>query len=248
MKKIFITLSLVALCLLVVGFDVRNQGMDYPVYTDSDVASKILDKVKDFTHVEQVAAWHAGLELYETPHKKLVSRGESLIALGLGLLFAVFIQLFFKQKRGVNMISFMGLWVIICLVKIPLIIRYYVLRMERFDYHPSADSVLIPIVNEVFLVVIGLFVSMIVIYFVTKKHELSQSVGIKKVNPTRLMLLSLWLLLLGVFVVLNFQDAALGSILASVMAIPMVYQMMVAAPCMKESCSSESVDDLAEKS
>jgi len=156
MNKILAVLVFaLALGLMVLGFNMRQQGLVYPIYTHTEAVNKVLNQISEFSYAEQAAAWHAGLEQYETPHKQLVDTGESWIALGLGILVALLIWLVLrlavsKMSKGLNIINFVSLWVGLCLIQIPLIFRYYTMRQERFDYHPSIDRVLMPIINESF--------------------------------------------------------------------------------------------------
>lgn len=227
-KTAIVIITLLGISLIGMGLNMRNQGAAYPVYTQSDAPNKVINQIKDFTYVEQVAAWHAGLEQYETPYKKLVDTGESWMMLGIGLLAAVLIYM--MVNKGLGILGFMGLWAGLCLIQIPFIVRYYAMRQQRFDYHPSADTVIIPVINESFLVLVSLALSVTIIYFSMRKYQLPASIKLKQVNPTRLMLMGLWLFLLVVSVALGFQDAKLGTILSCTMAIPMVYRMMVAKP------------------
>ncbi len=232
MKRVTVILSalvaVAAIAFIFLGLNMRHQGMSYTVYTEPDAVNKVLNQIQDFSHTEQAAAWHAGLEQYETPHKHLVDTGESWIALGVGLIAALCIWL--VLNKGLKIIGFMSVWMGVCVLQIPLIVRYYTMRQERFDYHPSTDTVLIPIINESFLVLVGLTLSMVIIYFTMRKHELSSCLPLKQVSPTRLMLMGLWIVLLILSVALSFQDAKLGPILSCITLIPMVYRMMVAAP------------------
>ena len=106
-KTAIVIITLLGLSLTGMGLNMRNQGAAYPVYTQSDAPNKVLNQIKDFTYVEQVAAWHGGLEQYETPYKKLVDTGESWIALGLGVVMALILYMMLSLKRVSNMLYFL---------------------------------------------------------------------------------------------------------------------------------------------
>ena len=122
----------------------------FPTYTDPNAPSRLSLELESLPQDTAFAEWHRRLATYETPRKRLSDLGRGVAAAGAGLLpcAAALWAIYHRFSRSAHHRGMLAVWVGLWLMRLPLIVWYYGLRMHRFDFPTWGDAIIISIFEE----------------------------------------------------------------------------------------------------
>ncbi len=239
----------VIILILGIGAGVYLYGQSFPVYTDMNGPNDLGSIYDDIPDESRTQKWFEELAKIETPHKRCTDLGRGLMALAAGLGFAW--RLAWKYERK----SLDGKWVYLqrawfglWLLRVPLIVIYYVLRANRHDYPWWADTIAIPIFSDWLFLAVGWAISWVLLcgllagYSLPEKIRWRRPVGLW--GHGRFALVALWLVVLLGLVFGGVMDGDEGLVIACTGAVPVLLAFLVASPKPREMAVATEVDEV----
>jgi len=219
----------------IAGGVILGIGARLPVYSDPGAPGRLSYELENLPREQRFREWYAGLEKYETSHKRLTDLGRGLIACSLGIALALGIASTYKRLQGRSrLIFFIVLWIGLWAIKVPLTAWYYGLRARRFDYPVWGDSIAIPVMSESLAWVVGCVVTglmaWILMYFRRFRSSLSPQRPRGFPSWCRSTFLGLWLALMLYSIAIGIWEGNEGMVIPCFGAAPLLLAMLAADP------------------
>lgn len=241
----------VIVLILGIGAGLYVYGQSFSVYTDMNGPNDLARIYDDTPDESRTQKWFEELAKIETPHKRYTDLGRGLMALAAGLGFAW--RLAWKYERK----SLDGKWVYLqrawfglWLLRMPLIVTYYVLRANRHDYPWWADTIAIPIFSGWISMIVGHEVSVRILRRGLRGNVLPGRIPWRfppgSWRSTRFALVALWLVVLLGLVVWGVMDGDEGLVIACTGAVPVLLAFLAASPKLREMAVATEVDGVPE--
>lgn len=237
----------VIVLILGIGAGLYLYGQSFPVYTDLNGPNDLARIYDDTPDESRTQKWFEELAKIETPHKRYTDLGRGLMALAAGLGFAW--RLAWKYERK----SLDGKWVYLqrawfglWLLRVPLLVSYYMLRQGRYDYPWWADTIAIPIFCGWLSLAAGWALSWMLLggllagYSLPEKIRWRRPVGLW--GHGRFALVALWLVVLLGLVVWGVMDGDEGLVIACTGAVPVLLAFLAASPKLREMAVATEAD------
>lgn len=220
-----------SILLVLLGGVLWSKGHALPVYTDSNAPFRLSLELQELPRDHRFQEWYRRLSTYETPHKRLVDGGRGLIAAGIGLFLVLRMSLSLARLAPHQRWRwFMGYWFFLWVVRVPLIVTYYNLREERFDYPTWGDSVMIPIMSEVIACVFGSVITIGLVWLAMRKRVWPSTLRWSKPEDWkgwfRLVMLLFWLGVLVMDVAAGIPDGHEGTVISELAAMALLWRVM----------------------
>jgi hypothetical protein len=195
----------------------------FPTYTDPNAPSRLSLELESLPQDTAFAEWHRRLATYETPRKRLSDLGRGVAAAGAGLLCAAALWAIYhrfgwlRTTRGM-----LAVWVGLWLMRLPLIVWYYGLRMHRFDFPTWGDAIIISIFEEWCYVIVGAVVASGVLAALLFRRRLPDRIRLAAPRSTvdwvRAVVVGVWLVALAELVRVGVPDGDEGMVFACIAA------------------------------
>lgn len=192
----------IALLCLIAGCVFVRLSLSLPVYHDENAPGELSQEILDMklSREARFEKWHEMLPTLETNHKRFSDWGRGLISAAVGLVGSlVFFTLYRRYRNLRRLRTILVVWILLWLMKLPFVLWYYGLRLERFDYPVWGDSIAIPVFSEGIAYLILAAVSTVVLRFVSIDHPPKKRLAWHKPKSvwgwSRLIILLLWLIL-----------------------------------------------------
>ena len=237
MNVVFRLLAGLAVLLMVVGYGEWTTGAKLPVYSDMHAPARLSGELQDLPRSERFKEWYRRLPEYETAHKRLSDRGRGLLACGFGMLLALGWLRWMRRSRDIRRgwwLWVWGWWVFLWVLRVPLTIWYYSIRLDRFDYPTWGDSVMIGMFQDSVTWLIGCVLSSVVLAVLMIRRRLPS--GIRPTLPSggwdwvRSVVLWLWILVLLECVWSGVSDGDEGQVISCMAALPVLLWVLSAGP------------------
>ncbi len=237
----------VIVLILGIGAGLYLYGQSFPVYTDMNGPNELARVLDDAPGESRTQKWYEELAKIETPHKRCTDLGRGLMALAAGLGLAWRLTWKYERKRqDEKWVYLQRAWFGLWLLRVPLIVTYYVLRQGRHDYPWWADTIVIGIFSDWSSMAVGWAMSWVLLcgllagYSLPEKIRWRRPVGLW--GHGRYALVALWLVVLLGLVFWGVMDGDEGLVIACTGAVPVLLAFLAASPKPREMAVATEVD------
>jgi hypothetical protein len=239
--------AFVIILILGIGAGLYLYGQSFPVYTDMNGPNELARVLDDAPEESRTQKWYEELAKIETPHKRCTDLGRGLMALAVGLGLAWRLTWKYERKRPDEKWAYLRLvWFGLWLLRMPLIVTYYVLRANRHDYPWWADTIAIPIFSGWISMIVGHEVSGLILRRGLRGNVLPGRIPWRfppgSWRSTRFALVALWLVVLLGLVFEGVMDGDEGLVIACTGAVPVLLAFQGARPECGEMAGEAEVD------
>lgn len=235
LKALPAAMAIVIVVALVVGALLYRAGQAYPLYTDAGAPGRLSTELQELPREERFRKWYQELAKYETPHKRLTDAGRGVAALGVGIFVGTSFLLILPKLAVRRVKWWVALyWTFLWGIRLPLTMRFYSIRQARWDYPSWGDSIIIGVFSDGFAWIVGCITTLILLGWLVKGRRFPVHVSVVKPlgrgGWLRVILISLWLLILLSCVVPAIQEGDEGAVISCTAAIPVLLLLLSQPP------------------
>lgn len=206
-----------------------------PYYTDPDAPHRLAQELKEAPREVRFQQWYARLPAYETKRKKLSDWGRGCLAASVGLFCAIIVWHYYHRQRALRTWpALLALWIGLWMIRIPLDLWYYEVRVARHDYPWWGDSTAMPLAGSVFAIVVGAAVSTVMILLLIAGRRLPRT--LRYVKPAsaadwaRAVLIMLWIGSLGWIILTGIPGGDESFVFPEIVAVVVLWIVLNSQP------------------